>query len=75
MSEKEKKVEVTGTEGTADAGQEIVIEESKAHKIIKWVLKGVALGVTFVAGIVLGRVTGNHDDDSEESADNTEEAA
>ncbi len=72
MEKKEKiNTEETKTEGTGVETADIVIEEGKGKKILKWVVKGVVVAVTFAAGLLLGKGIGGKDD-SEETTENTE---
>ena len=64
----------TGTE-EIKATELPVANDGKAKKILKWVVRGVALVVTGVVGFVLGRTTSGSDEDSEESANEEETAA
>lgn len=64
----------TGTEEIKATEIPAVAEDSKAKKILKWVVRGAALVVTGIVGFVLGRTTSG-DEDSEESANDEEPAA
>lgn len=72
MSEKVVKTEVNEAEAVEEAvNEEVVInEEGLGKKILKWGLRGLALVATGVAGFLLGRATGNDDDNGNE--DNSE---
>lgn len=65
----------TGTEDVKATDIPVVAEDGKAKKILKWVVRGVALVITAAVGFVLGRTTSGSDEDSEESANDEETAA
>lgn len=74
MEEMEKKVEETGTEEKIEAMKldQVVEPESKGQKIVKWVLRGLAIVASGIGGFILGRATGKDDDDSEGTEETTE---
>ena len=65
----------TGTEEIKATEIPVVAEDGKAKKILKWVVRGVALVATGIVGFVLGRTTSGGEEDSEESANDEESAA
>ena len=67
-------VGMEGTEGVKATDLQTA-EEPKGlvKKVIKWTIRGLVIAASVVTGFLLGRSTGNHDDDSNEEA--TDEAA
>lgn len=58
------------TQETANVEQQIEIKEpGKVKKALKWVIGGVVLIVTGIAGVLLGRGMGKDDDDNSAEAE------
>ena len=59
----------TKTEPTMNAAAtDVIVQEGKGKKILKWIGTGLAAVATFVAGVFVGRgMNGNDDNDSAES--------
>lgn len=58
------------TQETVNAEQQIEIKEpGKVKKALKWVIGGVVLIVTGIAGVLLGRGMGKDDDDNSAEAE------
>ena len=69
MNENENLNNAQGTENEQQGTPEIVVEEpGKVRKILKWVLGGVALVATAVGGFLLGKGSGDKEDEAD-SAD------
>ena len=69
MSEINENNNVQTEEGTDNTAGTIVIEQpSTGKKILKWVLKGLALVATGLGGFLLGRNSAKDDDSSDDSS-------
>ena len=69
MSEVNENVQ-NETQETANVEQQIEIKEpGKVKKALKWVIGGVVLIVTGIAGVLLGRGMGKDDDDNSAEAE------
>jgi len=64
-------VETGKTEQTATpVATEVIVQEGKGKKILKWIGTGLGVIATFVAGIFVGRGMSN-DDNGNDSAEST----
>ena len=60
----------TKTEPTNTAATDVIVQEGKGKKILKWIGTGLGVIATFVAGIFVGRGM-NNDDNGNDSAEST----
>ena len=55
---------------TTPVATDVIVQEGKGKKILKWIGTGLGVIATFVAGIFVGRGMGNNDGDND-SAEST----